>query len=143
VKGSFHRGLEFYGQHALRSPEVSEKLKELGLIVVEGPNDVIALASLGIPAIGLCSNTITREQAERIGAWSRELGKEVTLMLDCDEAGETGATQVLPMLAEHVYVRLAWSQRMHGGRFKGRQPESLNAADWEGLKHLIRVPSNQ
>ncbi|MFO0966115.1 MAG: hypothetical protein U0793_11105 [Gemmataceae bacterium] len=70
VKG-FHRGLELFGQHRLRAAEHAEKLKALGLVLVEGSNDVIRLATLGIPAVGLCSNTITREQAEKAAANSR------------------------------------------------------------------------
>src|SRR5439155_8249487 len=64
VKG-FHRGLELFGQERLREAAHAEKLKALGLIVVEGPNDVVRLDTLGVPAVGLCSNNITREQAEK------------------------------------------------------------------------------
>jgi len=125
VKG-FHRGQELFGQHFLRQPEAAEKLCSLGLIVVEGPNDVIALDELGVPAVALCSNTITQEQAKTTARLAIELADGiVTLMLDCDPEGEHGVQQVLPLLAEQVPVRLAWSSRMHGGRFKGRQPESL------------------
>src|SRR5437588_488510 len=44
VKG-FHRGLEVFGQHGsrLKEPGYRESLKELGVIVVEGPNDVMRL----------------------------------------------------------------------------------------------------
>jgi hypothetical protein len=48
------------------------------------------------------------------------------LMLDCDPAGENGAKQSLWKLAQRCKVRLAWSSDMHGGRLKGRQPESLS-----------------
>src|SRR5207244_5667624 len=58
VKG-FHRGLELFGQHRLHEDGNAEKLKTLGLIVVEGSNDVMKLDTLGVPAVGLCSNTIT------------------------------------------------------------------------------------
>jgi hypothetical protein len=133
VKG-FHRGLELFGQHRLNDPANGEKLASLGLVLVEGPNDVIALDALGVPAVGLCSNTITREQAEKTAWLAIELaGGIITLMLDCDTEGENGVQQVLPMLAERVPVRMAWSSRMHGGRFKGRQPESLVAEELTAL----------
>jgi hypothetical protein len=64
VKG-FHLGIELFGQHALQSPDVPQKRAGLGLIVVEGPNDVIRLDTLGVPAVALCSNAITREQAAK------------------------------------------------------------------------------
>ncbi len=134
VKG-FHRGLELYGQHRLQEPGVQERVKELGfLTVVEGSNDVIALDALGMPALGLCSNTITSEQADKIGRFAAQFTNgKVLLMLDCDSEGENGVSQVLPLLAEHAAVRLAWSSRMHGGRFKGRQPESISSEDMQAI----------
>ena len=47
---------------------------ELILLLVEGTNDVIRLDTLGIPAVALCSNTISREQAEKVVNVSREQG---------------------------------------------------------------------
>lgn len=136
VKG-FHRGLELFGQNGrdrLQRPGYREKLQSIGLVVVEGPNDVIALDSLGIPAVGLCSNTVTDEQAEKIARWAHELaGGTVTLMLDCDSEGENGAKQALWKLAQRCRVRLAWSSEMQGGTFKGRQPESLDRKEWEHI----------
>jgi hypothetical protein len=67
VKG-FQRGLELYGQHQLVScdDEQRERLEQTGLVVVEGPNDVIALSALGQPAVGLCSNTISDAQVQKL-----------------------------------------------------------------------------
>ena len=65
VKG-FHRGNELFGQHRLHDEEIRDKFGGLGLITVEGPNDVIAMDVLGVPAVGLCSNTITVEQVEKV-----------------------------------------------------------------------------
>jgi 5S rRNA maturation endonuclease (ribonuclease M5) len=130
VKG-FHRGIELFGQHALRAPEAAEKLRELGLIIVEGPNDVIRLDTLGIPAVALCSNTISREQAWKAAGLARELADGiVTVFLDCDDEGEKGMKQCLGYLAQLTPVRLAWTSKMYGGKFKGRQPESLTADEW-------------
>lgn len=138
VKG-FHRGLELFGQHAIQAPEVAEKLRGLGLIVVEGPNDVIRLGTLGVPAVGLCSNTITSDQAEKVARLAREVGGGVvTLLLDCDPEGENGMKQALGVLAQLVPVRLAWSSEMYTGKFKGRQPESLTTAEWEAIQANLR-----
>lgn len=38
-----------------RSPEAAEKLRSLGLVLVEGPNDVVRIDALGVPAVALCS----------------------------------------------------------------------------------------
>jgi hypothetical protein len=140
VKG-FHRGLELFGQNGrerLQQSGYREKLRQLGLIVVEGPNDVIALDCLGVPAVGLCSNMGTDEQVGKLVRWANDLaGGVVTLMLDCDLEGENGAKQALWKLAQRSCVRLAWSSEMFGGQFKGRQPESLTEADWSMLVGLL------
>ena len=132
VKG-FQRGLELFGQQKqrLREPGYREALKEFGLIVVEGPNDVIRLDTLGVPAVGLCANTITAEQAVKVTTWSKQLaGGRVTLLFDCDGEGDEGAKQALWELGQHGRVQLAWSSRSHGGKFKGREPESLAKEEW-------------
>jgi len=140
VKG-FHRGLELFGQHAIRAPEHAEKLKSLGLIVVEGPNDVIRLATLGVPAVALCSNQITREQAVKAANLARDVaGGVVTVFLDCDDEGEKGMKQCLGYLAQLTPVRLAWTSRMYDGGFKGRQPESLTLQEWQMMGTFLTLP---
>lgn len=143
VKG-FQRGIELFGQHRLREPGVPEKLQGLGLPIVEGPNDVIRLSTLDVPAVGLCSNQITREQASKIAALARELaGGIATVFLDCDDEGEKGMKQCLGYLAQLIPVRLAWTSRMYGGKFKGRQPESLTLQEWEEIERFLRTGEKQ
>src|SRR5205823_7299613 len=123
VKG-FLRGLELFGQHALRLEGTPERLRGLGLVVTEGPNAVIRLDALGVPAVGLCAHTITREQAAKAARLARELaGGVVTVLLGCDAAGESGMKQALGYLAQLTPVRLAWTGKMYGGKFQGRRPE--------------------
>jgi len=132
VKG-FHRGLELYGEDVVRRERLVD-FPSVGVVVAEGANDAIRLNTLRVPAVALCSNTITQEQVERIAALARDLGADcVTLMLDCDEEGILGTHQVLPLLAEKVPVRLAWSSTTAGGKFKGRQPENLTTEEWQEL----------
>ncbi len=132
VKG-FQRGLELYAEDIVRA-ERSQELATSTLVVVEGPNDAIRLNTLGAAAVALCSNSITREQVDRIAALARDLGvPHVTLMLDCDDEGIHGSHQALPFLAERLPVRLAWSDTIAGGKFKGRQPESLTSEEWHEL----------
>jgi 5S rRNA maturation endonuclease (ribonuclease M5) len=139
VKG-FHRGIELFGQHALRREANAEQLQALGLIIVEGPNDAIRLGTLGVPAVALCSNTITREQAAKAATLARELaGGIVTVFLDCDPEGESGMKQCLGYLAQLTPVRLAWTSRMFGDRFKGRQPESLTPEEWAFIGDFLRT----
>lgn len=134
----FHRGLELWNQHALRQPEAIEQLQGLGLVVVEGANDVIRLATFGVPAVALCSNTITREQAAKAARLARAVaGGAVTVFLDCDAEGLTGMRQALGYLAQVVPVRLAWSDKMYAGQFKGRQPESLSQEEWQEIRAYL------
>jgi 5S rRNA maturation endonuclease (ribonuclease M5) len=139
VKG-FHRGLELFGQHALAQPDTPDRVRGLGLVVVEGPNDVIRLDTLGVPAVALCSNRISREQAAKAARLAREFaGGIVTVFLDCDPEGEEGMKQCLGYLAQLCPVRLAWTSRMFRGKFKQRQPESLMLEEWREISEYLRT----
>jgi len=139
VKG-FHRGLELFGQHRLREEGAAAILKSIGLILVEGSNDVIRLDTLGIPAVGLCSNTITRDQAAKAARLAQDVGNGVvTIFLDCDPEGENGMKQCLGYLAQLTPVRLAWTSKMYGGKFRGRQPESLMIQEWDEIREFLQT----
>jgi DNA primase len=131
----FHRGLELFGQHGsrLKEPGYREIIAGEGILVVEGFNDVIGLDNLGIPAVGICSNRITAKQVEKIAYWAKRLAEgKVSLMFDCEATGDDGAKEALWLLAQRgLDVRLAWSQAMHGGKFAGRQPESITREEWD------------
>ena len=99
----FHRGLELFGQQAsrLQEPGYREFIARHGIIVVEGFNDVIGLDAIGVPAVGLCSNHMTEEQAKKISLWARQLSTgKVLLLLDCDDPGDDGAKEALWILAQ-------------------------------------------
>ena len=134
VPSGFARGLHLFGQQASRLQEAGyrEMIARTGIIVVEGFNDVIGLDNLGIPAVGLCSNKMTEEQADKVARFARRLANgKVALLLDCDGPGDEGAKEALWLLAQRsLDVRLGWTQGMHGGAFRGRQPESLATDEW-------------
>jgi len=135
VKG-FLRGLEIWNQHAFASPATIERVKELrtGLLLVEGPNDVMRLCTLGVPAVALCSCQITREQAVKVASLARRVSDGiVTVMLDLDEPGLSGMKRALGFLSQLTPVRLAWSPAMYGGKFSGKQPESLTPEGWKEI----------
>ena len=139
----FHRGQELYGQHAgrLKEPGYREFIAAHGIVVVEGFNDVIGLDNLGIPAVGLMSNRITAEQVEKIKRFALHLASgKVLLMLDGDSHGDEGAKEALWLLSQqNLDVRLAWSQAMHDGAFRGTQPEQLTRETWDGkLRGALR-----
>ena len=139
----FHRGLELYGQNGatrLQEPHVRESLASIGLVVAEGPNDIIKLDTLGVAAVGLCSNKTTDEQVDKIARFAKRLAAgRVVLMPDNDAEGEEGFKELLWRLnqCEGVTVRLAWSSGMFGGAFAGRQPESLSIEEWNVVRTRI------
>jgi hypothetical protein len=132
---NFHRGIEVYGQQGMRldEPGFREKISSWGIILTEGMNDAIALDSIGVPAVAIMSNRMTESQGEKIVRWARQLARgRVTVMFDCQESGIEGAKEALWFFAQRqLDVRLAWSPAMYGGRFAGRQPESLTRAEWD------------
>ncbi|TXT23647.1 MAG: DNA primase, partial [Planctomycetota bacterium] len=139
----FHRGLELYGQNGaarLKEPHVRESLERIGLVVAEGPNDIIQLDALGVAAVGLCSNKSTDEQVEKIARFARRLAAgRVILMPDNDTEGEEGFKELLWRLSqcEGVTARLGWSSAVFGGAFAGRQPESLSLEEWNVIRTRI------
>jgi 5S rRNA maturation endonuclease (ribonuclease M5) len=140
----FHRGLELFGQHAgrLDEPGYREAVQRFGIIVVEGFNDVLGLDAIGVPAVAIMSNKITDEQVAKVERFAKMLaGGKVTLLFDADDAGDAGAKEALWLFAQRgLDVRLGWSQAMHGGKLKGRQPESVTLQEWEGIRsHLERT----
>ncbi len=131
VKG-FHRGQELYGIPQFHELATLEQIQQTGIILVEGPNDVINLHTLGIPALAVYSNTITETQADKLTTLTNEIpGGHVSVMFDLDQEGENGAKQTLLELAKQCCVRLGWITEFAEGKFKGRQPESVTSEDWD------------
>jgi 5S rRNA maturation endonuclease (ribonuclease M5) len=106
---------------------------------VEGFNDVIGLDALGVPAVAVMSNAITEHQVAKVERWARQVSNgRVSVLFDADEAGDAGAKEALVKFAERgLDVRLGWSRAMHGGKFVGRQPETLMAEEWITTIRLI------
>lgn len=133
----FRRGIELFGQQysRLHEPGNREFIERVGIIVVEGFNDVIGLDSIGIPSVGIMSNKITDGQIEKISRWAQRLSSgKVVLLFDADEAGDDGAKEASwQLLQRGLDVRLGWSQAMHGGAFRGRQPECVSQKEWEDV----------
>ncbi|MEL7496557.1 MAG: toprim domain-containing protein [Planctomycetota bacterium] len=123
----FARGEFLYGAEAnrLEAEESQAQLRDVGIVVVEGMNDTIALDSYGILAVGLCSNRVTEGQLEKLTRWANAMADgKVTLLLDNDKEGAEGAIDCLQKLAPHVAVRLAWTPDSSGA-FRDKQPEEL------------------
>ena len=127
VKG-YQRGLELYGQQhgRLQDTEFKRSLKDRGLVVVEGMNDVIRLDTLGIAAIGLCSNKATDEQVAKIVRYAERAAKgRVTLLPDRDQEGVAGFQPLAwKLMQSGLDVRLGWRD----SNIDGIQPESADVS---------------
>ena len=133
----FHRGIELFGQQRERLEKngYREAIHRFGVIIVEGFNDVIGLDSLQIPAMAICSNRMSDEQAAKIVRFANELSQgRVRAMFDCDAEGDEGAKDAAwKLLQAGLDVRPLWSRSMHGSKFAGRQPESLDGDEWSSI----------
>jgi DNA primase len=76
------------------------------VVLVEGYFDVVALHRAGIQeVVAPCGTALTREQAQMLGRYARE----VVLLFDGDTAGQNAAERALPLLlAEGLRVRAAF-----------------------------------
>ena len=136
VKG-FHRGQELYGESQFHELATPEQIGQTGIILVEGPNDVINLHNLGVPAIAVCSNTISETQADKLATLANSIpGGHVSVMFDLDREGENGAKQTVLELAKRCCVRLAWTTNIAEGIFREKQPESISDEASIGLSAL-------
>ncbi len=139
VKG-FQRGLELWGQVRLKDEVNQAIMKQLGLIVVEGQNDVVRLATLGIPSVALCSNVVTECQAEKLAQFAQQYGNDIIkLMLDNDEPGEIGMKQSLPLMARFAPVQLLWSRDMQANTFHPYL--SLTSLGSHFVENITELPS--
>lgn len=136
----FHRGQELFGQHGPRrlqqNPELRAWLQDAGLIVVEGPNDVIRLDTLGAASVGLMSNKATSDQIRKLTRFARDRAdNRIVLLPDNDKDGEDGFMRLHWQLSgvSDIDVHLGWSRQMFNGRFRDRQPESLSSEEWSFL----------
>ncbi len=126
----FHKGSFLFGADIERmdQPGVKEQIQDTGLIVVEGFNDVIALDTKGVIAVGLCGNQVAEGQVEKLVRWSRELAdSRVTLFLDNNAEGRKGTKQAIERLADHVHVRTVWTPESFDGVYRDVEPEELSS----------------
>lgn len=138
VKG-FNRGQELFGLPQFNEVATPEQIRQTGIVLVEGSNDVINLHRLGVPALAVCSNTVTVTQVTMLAEMANSVpGGYVSVMFDLDAEGENGAKQAVLELAQHCRVTLAWTRDTSDGQYKGQQPESLvRNVYWTNIKHHL------
>ncbi len=135
----FRRGLELFGQQARRLHEngYQQSIAEIGLLVVEGMNDVLRLDALGVPSVAVMSNRVTDEQVQKVVRWARTLSAgKVSVMFDNDKHGREGAADAVWRVAHDTPVQTAWPREASG--FDDRQPESLSLEEWTAIANSLR-----
>ena len=70
------------------------------LVLVEGFFSVVRLHALGVPAIALMGSALSDEQAALLAAHA----SRVTVLMDGDAAGRAARADIVPRLAERLYV---------------------------------------
>jgi 5S rRNA maturation endonuclease (ribonuclease M5) len=140
-KQFFRRKFELYGQEQVSREEHAEALNRLGLIVVEGFNDVLRLRQLSVPSVAIMSNRITKEQVARVVKLAEEFADGcINIMFDADLHGDEGAKEALWDLTQTgLDVKLVWSRSMFAKRFQDREPESLTGEEWLEIEETIRL----
>jgi hypothetical protein len=126
---NFHKGSFLFGAEVERmdQPGVIEQIRDTGLVIVEGFNDVVALDTKGVIAIGLCGNQVAEGQVGKIVRWSRELANgRVTLFLNNNVEGRNGTSHAIARLADQVHVRTMWTPDSFYGVYKDLEPEQLS-----------------
>ncbi|MEM9942076.1 MAG: DNA primase [Planctomycetota bacterium] len=134
----YKRGLELYGQQSkrLQEPRLVESLKKRGLVICEGPNDVIRLDCLGVCAVGLCTNKATSEQIEKTAAFSKQVANSrVVLMHDNEPEGIEGFKPLAwELMQRGLSVQIGWP---NDPVFLGKQPEDISVKDLDEIdRHL-------
>jgi len=110
----FRKSLElFHYDLAMEEPA------DTPLMVVEGFFDCLKLWQLGArKTVALMGRTLSTAQEELIRSAATNT-KHILLMLDEDEAGRAGRTDIAARLARHAYVKI------HAFEKEGSQPEDL------------------
>lgn len=138
----YHKGQELYGGQAARLSEeyVQESLQQRGVVVVEGMNEVMRMATLGVAAVGLGSNRATETQIDKLCRFAQSAGdNRIVLLPDCDDEGEAGFRDLLWKLNERrVQVQLGCTSGMFSGQFSNRQPESWTADEWAKIDRQLQ-----
>lgn len=114
----------------------SQAARDKGLVLVEGPMDVVLLQARGVDnvaALGGAGDLLTVERWEKLAA----LGfSSFTLALDNDEAGRAGTVKALENLRKVDNVRKVYVIR-EGALGKAKDPDELVRA--EGLEAFLEA----
>ena len=85
------------------------------LVLVEGFFSVVRLHALGVPAVALMGSSLSAEQAALLAAHAWR----VTVLMDGDAAGRAARADIVPRLAERLYV---WAPLLP----EGTSPDTLD-----------------
>jgi DNA primase len=122
LPAGFRKSLELFNLHRAVNEAPGHPL-----IIVEGYFDVLKLAERGVPrVVALMGSTLSPAQEELIRKHTRG-GSQVILLLDEDDAGRAGRTDIVQRLARFVFVKAPAFEK------EGQQPEDLSAEEITAL----------
>lgn len=105
----FARSHYLFGLHrTLDSAAGRKAVKDYGLVVTQSPLDVLRLVESGFAnAVALMSASMSRRQLELLVDPTLNPTRRITLLMDNDEAGQTGKREVASKLIHVAFVRYA------------------------------------
>jgi DNA primase len=92
------------------------------ILLVEGVFDAMKIAQAGFPAAALMDSSLSEAQEKLL----TEDFERVILMLDGDEAGRSGASEIAARLCRKMFVRIV-------DVGEGRQPDQLSSDEIKSL----------
>jgi DNA primase len=121
LPAGFHKSQVLYNLH--------RAIGQKSVVVVEGFFDCIKVTAAGWPCVALMGCSMSQQQEELLATHF----ETVWLMLDGDEAGRQAADEVLPRLAERLFVRIVKVP-------EGKQPDSMTVEELQAALDKQKTP---
>ena len=147
----FFKGLELYNQDCLLlDPLAKFQVERFGIVLVEGFFDVAAMIEGNcLNVCALMGSRITNRQIERLKYLRRHVNiPKITLFLDRDEAGISGARETFLLLSKNGFLVecFDWSQTFDRSGFppvmisdKIKDPGNLSGRQLSWLRKIGKV----
>lgn len=109
-----------------------------GLLVVEGTDDMEQLAEVELLSVALDGKTASSLQRKQLVQLADEYAESrAQLLLPLDKEGRQAMLKLMQQLVTEVYVKVAWTSQLEGGRFKEKAPADLTKEELQALCSLL------
>src|SRR5450755_1673097 len=90
------------------------------------------------------TSTVVKSTASRTSQWAWRKVCQVVCRFRSGAGSMPCPFRMLPTVASErvrqlTPVRLAWTGKMYGGKFKGRQPEALTPEEWAEIRAYLQT----